>query len=186
MSTAKCTALEAANYLIYLTNGIIEDMSNMKLNKMLYYAQGHNLKEYGTPLFDDEIEAWEHGPIIRSVYEKYKANKSEPIVVFDSDMARKMPPEASELLLSVARNYGRYTASALRRMTHVPKSPWDMVYIEGSQHISIPQSLIKEYFDSNEKDLENVNYPIMEDDFVGYRDEDGYLVLPGDWDDETV
>ena len=47
-------------------------MSNMKLQKMLYYQQGFHLAYFGTPLFDEDIEAWMYGPVVPSVYSHYK------------------------------------------------------------------------------------------------------------------
>ena len=44
-----------------------ELMTNMKLQKMLYYQQGFHLAYFDTPLFDDEIEAWMYGPVVKSV-----------------------------------------------------------------------------------------------------------------------
>ena len=41
-----------------------ELMSNMKLQKMLYYQQGYHLAAFGTPLFDEDIEAWMYGPVV--------------------------------------------------------------------------------------------------------------------------
>ena len=43
-------------------------LSNLKLQKLLYYAQGHYLGDHAKPLFEDEIEAWVHGPVVRSIY----------------------------------------------------------------------------------------------------------------------
>ena len=40
-----------------------ELMSNMKLQKMLYYQQGFHLAMFGTPLFDEDMEAWMYGPL---------------------------------------------------------------------------------------------------------------------------
>jgi uncharacterized phage-associated protein len=44
------------------------DLTNMKLQKVLYYAQGHHVGQYGKPLFGDQIEAWSHGPVVASVW----------------------------------------------------------------------------------------------------------------------
>ena len=182
----KCTALEAANYLLYLTDGAYEDMTNMKLNKLLYYAQGYSLKQTGHVLFSDEVEAWEHGPAINSVYQKYKNNGDKPITTYDSEEAGRMPKEAIDILLSVAREYGRYNASTLRGMTHVPKSPWDKYYVAGASHVTIPVGFIKEYFDKNEKEIQDIKTSLTDEDYIGYRDSEGYLVLPKEFDDETI
>ncbi|MFD2419431.1 Panacea domain-containing protein [Amycolatopsis pigmentata] len=48
-------------------------LSNLKLQKLLYYAQGHYLALTGRPLFDDEIQAWSHGPVVPAVYRQWNA-----------------------------------------------------------------------------------------------------------------
>ena len=58
------TATTAATYLLYIMGEVFDDLTNMKLNKLLYFAQGYYLKKYGRPLFDNAIEAWEHGPVV--------------------------------------------------------------------------------------------------------------------------
>ena len=47
-------------------------MTNLRLQKLLYFAQGWHLARYGKPLFDDDIEAWQYGPVVPSVYNAYK------------------------------------------------------------------------------------------------------------------
>ncbi|MCR5425855.1 MAG: DUF4065 domain-containing protein [Lachnospiraceae bacterium] len=182
----KCRALEAANYLVYLMSGTVEDLTNMKLNKILYYAQGQCLLQTGEPLFDDAIEAWGHGPVIDAVYHRYKKYNDGTITDYDQELAQRMPEEDAELLLHVAREYGRYTASALRSKTHLPNSPWSKVYVDGQHHTVIPVDLIREYFIEHEKEVGDIQLSISDEDFVGRRDADGILVLPKDWDDEEV
>lgn len=180
------TAYEAANYLVFLAGGICEDLTNMKLNKLLYYAQGHYLKKTGGVLFSDKIEAWEHGPVVFDVYQRYKKYGDSPITVWDDGLLDHVSEDEQDCLMEIAREYSRYTASALRYMTHKQNSPWDKVYECGKQHIEIPISMIKEYFSKEIKDIPPVEIDISDDSFIGYRDKDGYLVLPGDWDDEAV
>ena len=62
--------LKIANLMLratYTIEGAEDLMSNMKLQKMLYYQQGFHLAYFGTPLFDEEIEAWMYGPVVPSV-----------------------------------------------------------------------------------------------------------------------
>ena len=182
----RCSAIDAANYLVYLMSGAVDDLSNMKLNKILYFAQGQCLLQTGNVLFDDTIEAWEHGPVVQAVYNKYKIYNDSAITDYDLEQAKKMPEDISELLLKVSREYGRYTASALRNRTHLPNSPWSKVYIDGQHHTTIPVDLIRDYFRKHEKEVRDVQLSFSEEDFIGRRDEDGLLVLPKDWDDEEV
>lgn len=184
--TNECSALDIANYLIYLMSSSCDDLSNMKLNKLLYYAQGHCLQKTGVVMFSDPIEAWEHGPIVTSVYHKYKSYGDSHISEFNTDDLNKLPDEYKDILLDVARTYGRYTAAALRNMTHVPKSPWSQVYKPNVQHVVISVPLITDYFNKNVEELHSAELNLSEDDFVGYRDSDGILVLPKEWDDEEV
>lgn len=180
-------AIDAANYLVYLMNGSCDDLTNMKINKLLYYAQGHYLQKYGTRMFDDDFEAWDHGPVVASVYSRYQGMGSDPITECDETCISSVPDPAADVLFEVAREYGKYTAGALRSMTHVPNGPWDQVYSKGSSHTIIPFDSIKAWFSRPGcKELHSLELDFTDDSFVGYRDEDGNLVLPKDWDDEAV
>ena len=56
-----------------------EYITNLKLQKLLYYAQGYFLAKKNTSLFEDDFLAWEHGPVIRKIYNKYRTNGSSGI-----------------------------------------------------------------------------------------------------------
>lgn len=63
-------ALDVANYFIANYGGGTE-MTNLKLNKLVYFAQAVSLKQYGVPLFSDEIQAWSYGPVEPEVYHAF-------------------------------------------------------------------------------------------------------------------
>lgn len=117
------TATAAANYLLYIMGEAFDDLTNMKLNKLLYFAQGYYLKKYGRPLFDNAIEAWEHGPVVPEVYSAYKKYVDKPIKEYDSNMIAEITPETEDLIFDVARQYGQYTISTLQNMACVAGSP---------------------------------------------------------------
>ena len=101
---------------------------------------------------------------------------------YDGDLVAEITSEAEEILFGVARKYGRYTTSALRNMTHVVGSPWAQVYQGKHSHMVIPVEAIQDYF----ADAEALNPAVKQfkkSDFIGYRGEDGILVLPKEWDD---
>lgn len=178
-------ARTVANYMVYIMGDAFDDLTNMKINKLLYFAQGHYLSKYGKPLFDDGIEAWGHGPVIPAVYSAYKVYGDKPVEGYDSDALSEVTPEAEEVLYGVARKYGKYTASALRNMTHVVGSPWDQVYQGNHAHVEIPLPVIRAYF-ADIEGLQPAAKQFKESDFIGYRDSDGVLVLPKEWDDGEV
>lgn len=49
-----------------------DTISNLKMQKLLYYAQGHYLAIFDKVLFDDDIEAWKYGPVVKNVYDVFK------------------------------------------------------------------------------------------------------------------
>ena len=62
-----------ANYFIAM--GMNEEesfMSNLRLNKLMFYAQAWCLATSGKPLFEADFEAWDFGPVIPAIYQKYK------------------------------------------------------------------------------------------------------------------
>lgn len=178
-------AKTVANYMIYIMSDAFDDLTNMKINKLLYYAQGHYLSKFGKPLFDDRIEAWDHGPVVPAVYHAYKIYGDSPIKDYDPGLLSQITPEAEDILYGVARQYGKYTASMLRNKTHVVGSPWDQVYRPNQSNIEIPLTAIREYF-AAQGDLHQEIKQFRDDDFIGYRDADGVLVLPKEWADEEI
>jgi uncharacterized phage-associated protein len=100
------------------------DLSNLKLQKLLYYAQGFSLAKLGRQIFSDKIIAWEHGPVIEEVYRIFKVFIDSPVVLpIDSFTVETLDKEATELIKSVYEKYGKYSAWHLRNKTHA-ESPW--------------------------------------------------------------
>jgi len=140
------SALDAAKYLLTLDDQEAGDLSsNLKLQKLLYYAQGVHLAVYGQPLFSERIEAWEHGPVCPPVYgyfKKFAAGPIEPPAEFDPSV---VPPEAKETLGEVHRVYGQFSAWRLREMTH-EEPPWRQSYKDSVRGIVITHEALRDYF----------------------------------------
>lgn len=118
-----------------------ELISNLKLQKLLYYAQGCCLALTGAPLFEDAIVAWQHGPVVESVYHEYKANGSNGIVFEEDFDFSKFSDEENDLLTEVYDTFGQYSAWKLRNMTH-EEDPWKNT----PQNEVIDPNLIMDYF----------------------------------------
>lgn len=165
---AKYKALDIANFYVQLSNDLPEtDITNLKLNKICYYAQGWSLVKLGRPLFDDEIQAWDYGPVIPAVYQTYKVCGKAPIAApseeFDESV---LSPEELSLLTDVYISYGKYSPSALVSMTHEQNSPWDKVYHE-RQNNEIDIETLREYF-HNSGELQPYQINITRDNVVEY------------------
>ena len=120
-----------------------ELISNMKLQKLLYYAQGVYYAIMNKVLFSDSIFAWTHGPVVESVYHKFKQFGSNGIEV-DAINLPDFPDETVRILEDVYDVFGQYSAWKLREMTHAEK-PW-MSTAEGGV---INVELIRDYFLEN-------------------------------------
>lgn len=118
---AEVTALEAANALLAISQADDEYITNLKLQKLLYYAQGWFLADHGRPLFDEPIEAWVRGPVVPSVYRAFKRFTWQPIA--PEAEPTEVPPHVFQHLQEVWDGYGRYTGRDLERMTHC-EPPW--------------------------------------------------------------
>ena len=98
-------------------------MSNLKLQKLLYYAQGYHLALYRTPLFDERICAWDYGPVIPEVYHAYKKYGRQAIPCpVDIDLS-VLTDSARNLIRDIYEEYGQYEASVLMHFTH-EEPPW--------------------------------------------------------------
>lgn len=120
------SCIDVANY--FLTQTDTEDagdlISNLKLQKLLYYAQGFHLSLYGgEPLFGERIMAWTHGPVVREAYHYYKQYGSGPIPVPDEIDAALYNERTADFLDEIYRIFGQFSAWKLRNMTH-EEPPW--------------------------------------------------------------
>lgn len=121
------------------------DLSNLKLQKLLYYGQGYHLGLRGSPLFDDPIEAWSHGPVVASVYHRFKQYGSGDIPATDEFDFDCIDSPTTELLIRVWNTYGGFGAWRLRNMTH-SEAPWKDHFTPNEQSVVIPQDTMRAFF----------------------------------------
>lgn len=160
------SALDIATWFIYKTNAeikenqainddyeIYEGVTHLKLQKLLYFAQGISLAKNNVVLFNDKIEAWEHGPVVKTVWKKFSSKGRNEITIDDvineNEIIRKIESDARtrEVLHMTYDNFAIYTAWQLRNMTHIENGPWDMTFVpHKNKEINI--ELIKKYFKS--------------------------------------
>lgn len=116
---------QLAEYLIRFFENNESPISNLKLQKLVYYAQGIALGRYSVKLFNDPILAWAHGPVVRALYDRYRSSNAHPVQsdkslliddITNNELVKKILDETISL-------YGVYDAWALRNKTH-NESPW--------------------------------------------------------------
>jgi uncharacterized phage-associated protein len=112
------TASQVAKYLLSLQSEEDGDcISNLKLQKLVYYCQGLYLAMEGKPLFADPIEAWAHGPVVRSLYAEYRDYKSTPIPIPENG-GDELTENEKDFVREVYDVFGQFSAWRLREMTH--------------------------------------------------------------------
>jgi uncharacterized phage-associated protein len=124
-------------------------LTSLKLQKLLYYAQGHHLALKGIPLFDDEIQAWKHGPVVPSVYRAYRTGRAEQLHLRDDDPFEfsDVDGETTGLLIDIWERYGSLAAWRLREMTH-SEPPWNDAYEPDTAEIVISVKALERFFKS--------------------------------------
>jgi uncharacterized phage-associated protein len=109
------------DYFIYVANDTGSFISNLKLQKLVYYAQAWHLGIYDTPLFDEDFEAWVHGPVIPGLFRKYKEFGWKPIL---KEVEKpNFSPELEEFLEEITEVYFIREGLELEMMT-TREDPW--------------------------------------------------------------
>ena len=126
-TTEKTKSLVSADYFIKkfeLDQEPEKGLTNKKLQKLVYYSQAWSLVLNGKKLFNEPVEAWVHGPAVRSVYVQYKNFGFSPIAVQvpDADV-KNITGKTKALLSDVWTVYGKLDAQYLEMLTHSEK-PW--------------------------------------------------------------
>lgn len=127
-------AKNIASYLISKSSKLDEnnDLTNLKLQKILYFAQVENIKKNDAKLFSDDIEAWQYGPVVREVYDWLKSCGAYTITSFDVELDMgNVKDEVKQFLDTIWEKYNKYSAWHLVEKTHSPKSAWSTTYNNG-------------------------------------------------------
>lgn len=139
-----------------------KEITPLSLQKILYYAQGFYKAFFGKFLFEDDCQAWVHGPVYVNIYEKYKEFKSANISIdIDYDIEDIIVDEKREILDVIIKYFGYYNGKALEKMSHY-ETPWinarkGLLPTENSNNI-INKEDIKDYFEKvkNKYDMLNI------------------------------
>lgn len=117
---------DVASWFWLLEDSKEEGLTNLKLQKLCYYAQGLYLAKYGERLFKDDMEAWKHGPVVPALYEKLQSCGRVPIestMLFQNSSDIKLCDKEKDLIEDVFTYFGEYTAWKLADLTH-EEDPW--------------------------------------------------------------
>ena len=129
-------------------NELAEELTQLKLMKLLYLAQGVYLAAFNKPLFNDPIVAWKYGPAVESVHQRFAGQRGIVGNISDNDRGDYQEVEqntdVSLVMNAVYDTYGDMSASDLVKLTH-SQSPWR----DTKQSQEISRESMQSYFLQN-------------------------------------
>jgi uncharacterized phage-associated protein len=128
-------------------------MTNLRLQKLLFFAQGWHLARRSAPLFTAPFEAWTFGPVVREVYDMFKQYRRRSIVEPSEDHSEnRLSIEEREFAMDILIHYETRPTTYLVNLTH-KMEPW--LAREKRREI-IPIEEIKTYFENSGERFETL------------------------------
>ncbi|WP_165063118.1 Panacea domain-containing protein [Adlercreutzia sp. ZJ154] len=150
--TLQATASDVAKYMLDKKGSL----TGYQIQKLLYYCQAWSMVVNGRPLFLDEIQAWEHGPVVPSVSRQHQHLRMVYAHSITGDASR-LCLEDQRLIDAVLATYGVMSGDDLEHLTH-NESPWANAYNghTGSGAAVIERNAMAAYYSGLYASPENV------------------------------
>lgn len=127
-----------ANFILDECDSLGVPVTNLSLQKILFFCHAWFLVKFSSPLIKHEFEAWEYGPVLPYIYSELKNYSYKPITCRLKRLDRvsgkyqtasaEIPTEQRELLKNVVGFYSRLPAGQLVDLTHSPEGPWEKAW----------------------------------------------------------
>lgn len=135
-----------ANYLLKRAREKGGGLTPLQLIKLVYIAHGWTLGLLGRPLLEDDVEAWQYGPVIRRLYGAVAGGR-EPIRRPLPGGEAEFELDTQNILDQVFEKYGKFDGLTLSQMTHKAGTPWYKTWSALGKNAVIPQDLIRNHFE---------------------------------------
>ena len=146
--------LDVAKTLICKFNNAGKDITQLKLQKLLYFIESYYMATYDKDkLYNEEFYAWTYGPVCKEVYIKYKFFADTPIYEQECEKICEFNSNVVDSINDVYDLFGDLTSTQLIKLTHMKGSPWYELPIDFDTVIS--KNNTKKWF--KEVFLNNVN-----------------------------
>lgn len=126
IAMTQSSTLAIANFFIRKSLKEKKPITQIKLQKLIYFAHGFYLALKEEPLVSEKIEAWQFGPVIPSVYHKFKKWSNNPIdeVLIENSENLIINQEDIDFLDLVWHKFSNYSAAQLVELSHENEGPW--------------------------------------------------------------
>lgn len=144
------SAVTVAEYFLEKARQGEKSITNKKIQKLAYYAQAWSLALNHRKLFEEKIEAWVHGPVVREIYNEFKHFGFLDIQkTIDENLIKTISEENKTLLDEVWRIYGKFDSQYLEMLTH-SETPWQAARagLDASENseVEINTDLMKDFY----------------------------------------
>lgn len=139
------TSLKVANLFLCWANREGDLITNLRMQKLLYYAQAWHLVYFRNALFNETIEAWELGPVVPEAYREFKKFGYTSIKYReDGEEQKPFSSKQLEYLKSCYDTFMKFSAHELVNMTH-NESPWANAYANAKSTV-IEHKSMQEFY----------------------------------------
>lgn len=118
----------------------------MHVLKLAYICHGWVLGLTDQPLVDEPVEAWRYGPVVPSVYRRYRSFGRDAITTVPIDRSETLGEPQREFVEVVEEVYRDYSALELSSLTHQADTPWDITRRKHGIGAIIPNELIRKHY----------------------------------------
>lgn len=136
-------ATDLAAHVINRCMDLGEPTTHFKLQKMLYMLEVKSLVHSGKSLIDENFEAWQYGPFLRSIYDKYSYMAACEILVRQKTN-KELPSDQRNAIINNIDEMAKMNLWELAQYSMEPNTPWAKVY-EKDKEVKIPNQLIVSY-----------------------------------------
>lgn len=138
--------VRVAEYILKLAKDHNSPLTPMQVLKLVYISHGWQLGLYGRPLVNESIEAWQYGPVIPSVYHRFKKFGSRFIDEFPASLPSGFDHSETSTMDQVFDGYGKRSGISLSSLTHEPGTPWSITVEQSGIGAIISNDLIEDYY----------------------------------------
>lgn len=141
------SAAKIANRMLGIAHARGEEITPLKLLKLVYIAHGWSFPYMREPLLSEPAQAWQYGPVVPSLYHAISRFRAGAIteLVTDTD-PQELSAQADALIQSVYDTYSGYTAIQLSNMTHMENTPWSEAWSLRGKNAVIPNDRIAAHY----------------------------------------
>lgn len=144
------SAVKVANEFLRLAAQEQRPITPLQLIKLVYISHGWSLGLLGSPLLNEQAQAWQYGPVIPSLYHAIKNYGASPIselIPGDSD-PQVLSGQPTALINAVYNRYKHLSGTQLSGLTHMPNTPWSRIWDTHGKNAVIPDDIIRDHYAS--------------------------------------